>query len=54
MKSQWMILVLVKGGRDYITSQTKAVHTWYISGNYIIITTLYKIHNNLMIKRETM
>ena len=27
---QWIILVLVIGGRDYITPQ-KAIFTWYIS-----------------------
>ena len=44
---QWIILVLVIGGRDYITHQ-KAIYTWYISGiycqlgDYILSTTLYK------------
>ena len=28
---QWLFLVPVKGGRDYITSQ-KAIYKWYISG----------------------
>ena len=30
---QWLFLVPVKGGRDYITSQ-KAICKWYISGIY--------------------
>ena len=30
---QWLFLVPVKGGRDYITSQ-KAIYKWYISGIY--------------------
>ena len=30
---QWLFLVPVKGGRDYITSQ-KAIYKWYISGMY--------------------
>ena len=44
---QWIILVLVIGGRDYITPQ-KAIHTWYTSGiccqldDYILTTILYK------------
>ena len=53
---QWMILVLVKGGRDYIITQL-AVYTAYIPGTriycllggYIIPTTLYQNQNNPMI-----
>ena len=48
---QWIILVLVKGGRDYITPPRRQ-YTWYISGiycqlgDYILPTTLYKNQNN--------
>ena len=50
-KCHRIILVLVKGGRDYITPQ-KAIYTWYISGiycqlgDYILPTTLYQNLNN--------
>ena len=43
-KMQWLFLVPLKGGRDYITAQ-KAIYKWYISGiycqlgDYIIPTT---------------
>ena len=46
-RGQWIILVLVIGGRDFITPQ-EAIYTWYISGmycqlgDYILPTTLYK------------
>ena len=30
---QWLFLVPLKGGRDYITPQ-KAIYKWYISGIY--------------------
>ena len=33
---QWLFLVPIKGGRDYITSQ-KAIYKWYISDIYIYI-----------------
>ena len=42
--NQWLTLVPLKGGRDYITPQ-KAIYKWYISGiycqlgDYIIPTT---------------
>ena len=31
--NQWLFLVPLKGGRDYITPQ-KAIYKWYISGIY--------------------
>ena len=52
--SQWIILVLVIGGRDYITPH-KAIYTWYISGIYCQLgvyippTTLYRNLNNPLI-----
>ena len=32
-QDQWLFLVPIKGGRDYITPQ-KAIYKWYISGIY--------------------
>ena len=52
-KCHRIILVLVKGGRDYITPQ-KAIYTSYIPGiycqlgDYILPTTLYQNQNNPM------
>ncbi len=44
---QWLFLVPLKGGRDYITPQ-KAIYKWYIRGiycqlgDYMLPTTLYR------------
>ena len=53
--SQWLFLVPLKGGRDYITPQ-KAIYKWYISGiycqlgDYIPPTTLYRNLKNPLSK----
>ena len=43
---QWLFLVPVKGGRDYITSQ-KAIYKWYIYVYILLIGWLYTTYQPL-------
>ncbi len=42
---QWLFLVPLKGGRDYITPQ-KAIYKWYISGMHCYLPPFTRTKNN--------